>query len=62
MRHFGAAAEWSSLRIWYTVAISPQEAFTAFTDEMDRQHGYRAYEAEDLEGYRWTFAQARPTM
>jgi uncharacterized glyoxalase superfamily protein PhnB len=27
-----------------------------------RQHGYRAYEAEDLEGHRWTFAQARPTM
>jgi uncharacterized glyoxalase superfamily protein PhnB len=27
-----------------------------------RQHGFRAYEAEDLEGHRWTFAQARPTM
>ena len=27
-----------------------------------RQHGYRAYQAEDLEGHRWTFAQARPTM
>lgn len=26
------------------------------------QRGYRAYEAEDLEGRRWTFAQARPTM
>ena len=26
------------------------------------QIGYRAYEAEDLEGRRWTFAQARPTM
>lgn len=26
------------------------------------QHGYRMYEAEDLEGHRWTFAQARPTM
>ncbi|MDQ5822474.1 MAG: bleomycin resistance protein [Actinomycetota bacterium] len=26
------------------------------------QHGYRAYTAEDLEGRRWTFAQARPTM
>ena len=25
-------------------------------------HGYRAYTAEDLEGRRWTFAQARPTM
>lgn len=27
-----------------------------------RQHGYRAYEAADLEGHRWTFAQARPAM
>jgi uncharacterized glyoxalase superfamily protein PhnB len=27
-----------------------------------RQHGYRAYDAADLEGNRWTFAQARPTM
>ncbi len=27
-----------------------------------RQHGYRAYEAADLEANRWTFAQARPTM
>ena len=26
------------------------------------QHGYRAYEADDLEGRRRTFAQARPTM
>jgi len=26
------------------------------------QHGYRAYVAEDLEGHRWTFAQARPTQ
>ena len=26
------------------------------------QHGYRAYSADDLEGHRWTFAQARPTM
>jgi uncharacterized glyoxalase superfamily protein PhnB len=26
------------------------------------QHGYRAYVAEDCEGQRWTFAQARPTM
>ncbi|WP_328994525.1 SRPBCC domain-containing protein [Kribbella sp. NBC_01245] len=26
------------------------------------QHGYRCYEADDLEGHRWTFAQARPTM
>lgn len=27
-----------------------------------QQRGYRAYTAEDLEGRRWTFAQARPTM
>jgi len=26
------------------------------------QHGFRAYQAEDLEGHRWTFIQARPTM
>jgi len=26
-----------------------------------RQTGYRAYEAEDLEGHRWAFAQARPS-
>jgi uncharacterized glyoxalase superfamily protein PhnB len=26
------------------------------------QHGFRGYEAADLEGYRWTFAQARPTQ
>jgi uncharacterized glyoxalase superfamily protein PhnB len=26
------------------------------------QHGFRAYTANDLEGRRWTFAQARPTM
>jgi uncharacterized glyoxalase superfamily protein PhnB len=26
------------------------------------QHGYRAYQAADLEGHHWTFAQARPTM
>jgi len=25
-------------------------------------HGYRAYEAEDLEGHPWTFLQARPTQ
>jgi uncharacterized glyoxalase superfamily protein PhnB len=30
--------------------------------EAIHQHGYRAYVAEDLEGRRWTFAQARPTM
>jgi uncharacterized glyoxalase superfamily protein PhnB len=27
-----------------------------------RLHGSRTYVAEDLEGYRWTFVQARPTM
>jgi uncharacterized glyoxalase superfamily protein PhnB len=27
-----------------------------------QDHGYRAYTAEDLEGHRWTFVQARPTM
>jgi uncharacterized glyoxalase superfamily protein PhnB len=26
------------------------------------QHGFRSYEAADLEGMRWTFAQARPTQ
>ncbi len=26
------------------------------------QHGYRGYEAADLEGNKWVFAQARPTM
>lgn len=26
------------------------------------QHGYRCYETDDLEGHRWTFAQARPAM
>jgi uncharacterized glyoxalase superfamily protein PhnB len=26
------------------------------------QYGYRSYEADDLEGNRWTFVQARPTM
>lgn len=27
-----------------------------------KYHGFKAYVAEDLEGRRWTFAQARPTM
>jgi uncharacterized glyoxalase superfamily protein PhnB len=26
------------------------------------QHGYRRYQGDDLEGHRWVFAQARPTM
>ncbi|HEV3282151.1 MAG TPA: hypothetical protein VG032_11180 [Acidimicrobiales bacterium] len=27
-----------------------------------RQHGVRTYDVDDLEGHRWTFAQASPTM
>jgi uncharacterized glyoxalase superfamily protein PhnB len=27
-----------------------------------KHHGFKAYVVEDLEGRRWTFAQARPTM
>ncbi|WP_117208827.1 VOC family protein [Allorhizocola rhizosphaerae] len=27
-----------------------------------RQHGYRAYVAEDIGGHRWTFVQASPSM
>jgi uncharacterized glyoxalase superfamily protein PhnB len=38
------------------------EAAGARIVEPIHQHGYRAYVAEDLEGHRWTFAQARPTM
>jgi uncharacterized glyoxalase superfamily protein PhnB len=38
------------------------EAAGARIVEPIHQHGYRAYVAEDLEGRRWTFAQARPTM
>jgi hypothetical protein len=38
------------------------EAEGATIVEGIHQHGYRAYVAEDLEGRRWTFAQARPTM
>jgi uncharacterized glyoxalase superfamily protein PhnB len=33
----------------------------AIASEIEQQ-GYRAYAAEDLEGRRWTFVQARPTM
>jgi uncharacterized glyoxalase superfamily protein PhnB len=36
-------------------------AGAAILSEIEQQ-GYRAYTAEDLEGRRWTFAQARPTM
>ena len=38
------------------------EAAGATIIEGIQQHGYRAYVAEDLEGHRWTFAQARPTQ
>lgn len=38
-----------------------KEAGATIVSEIE-QHGYRAYTAEDLEGHRWTFAQARPTM
>ena len=38
-----------------------QAAGATIVSEIE-QHGYRAYTAEDLEGRRWTFAQARPTM
>jgi uncharacterized glyoxalase superfamily protein PhnB len=27
-----------------------------------KHHGFKAYVAEDVEGRRWTFAQARPTQ
>ena len=27
-----------------------------------KETGFRAYQAEDPEGHRWTFAQARPAM
>ena len=36
-------------------------AGASIVSEIEEQ-GYRAYSAEDLEGRRWTFAQARPTM
>jgi uncharacterized glyoxalase superfamily protein PhnB len=36
-------------------------AGATIVSEIEHQ-GYRAYTAEDLEGRRWTFAQARPTM
>ena len=42
--------------------LARAQAAGAAIVEPIRQHGYRAYEAEDLEGHRWTFAQARPTM
>ena len=42
--------------------LARAEARGARIVEGIHQHGYRAYTAEDLEGHRWTFAQARPTM
>jgi uncharacterized glyoxalase superfamily protein PhnB len=38
-----------------------KSAGATITSEIE-QHGYRGYTAEDLEGRRWTFAQARSTM
>lgn len=38
-----------------------RDAGAEIVEEID-QHGYRAYVAADLEGRRWTFAQARPTQ
>jgi uncharacterized glyoxalase superfamily protein PhnB len=38
------------------------QAGGAMIVEPIHEHGYRAYTAEDLEGHRWTFAQARPTQ
>jgi uncharacterized glyoxalase superfamily protein PhnB len=42
--------------------LARAEAAGARIVEPIRRHGYRAYVADDLEGHRWTFAQARPTM
>lgn len=42
--------------------FSRTEASGARIVEPIHQHGYRAYTAEDIEGHRWTFVQARPTM
>jgi hypothetical protein len=56
------------------VAVDPSTAFTAFTDEIDcwwvrgPVNFFDAARAvamriePDLEGHRWTFAQARPGM
>jgi uncharacterized glyoxalase superfamily protein PhnB len=38
-----------------------KSAGATITSELQQQ-GFRAYSAEDLEGHRWTFVQARPTM
>jgi uncharacterized glyoxalase superfamily protein PhnB len=42
--------------------LARAEAAGARIVEPITRHGYRAYVAEDPEGHRWTFAQARPTM
>ena len=42
--------------------LAGAEAHGAAIVEPIQQHGFRAYVADDLEGRRWTFAQARPTM
>jgi uncharacterized glyoxalase superfamily protein PhnB len=42
--------------------LARAEAGRAAIVEPIHRHGYRAYTAEDPEGHRWTFAQARPTM
>ncbi len=38
-----------------------KESGAAIVSEI-QHHGYRAYTAEDLEGHRWTFVQAPPSM
>jgi hypothetical protein len=40
----------------------PRSVSCTIDVEPIHERGYRAYGAEDLEGNRWTFAQARPTM
>jgi uncharacterized glyoxalase superfamily protein PhnB len=42
--------------------LAQAQASGATIVEPVHQHGYRAYVAADIEGHRWTFAQARPTM
>jgi len=42
------------------LARARAEGATILTDI--HQYGYRSYEAADLEGNHWTFAQARPTQ
>lgn len=42
--------------------LAAAQAHGATIVEPIHQHGYRSYTAADIEGNRWTFAQARPTM